>query len=424
MSTKKICFACNEDGFGPSAFAYYVLRAIIETWRTSNWEDQLEMWILNAAAYAFNKALYSGFPEVDLASLDSLIRLEKANGEVHVKRTLEKLSQYARYRTKYSQAVQEYLKGCHVAVDIGVPLFVHSAKQAGVPVITFNDHSWASTVRGICSEGARYYYNPPPTPEDRCLALQVASEIERDEACTSEVFLFDHYITPPEFRHHWKALGFTPKILPGVLGHREHPSAARERLNELLKQLDEQPVSANQPLVLISPGGTSVWDPLLPKIIDSYITREAGEYLPVLSKPNVSDEYKRKMRRSANIRWFDLPMGSTQQVLLPAFDLVITRAGGGTVNDCLASQTSFICVEEPQWQVRLIERECKALHLIPDLPETSWPIFKEDPVSCIDRFVTVPRVQPKVFVPGGAEKYLANAILSKLGYATRAQTNS
>jgi hypothetical protein len=414
MSTKKICFACNEDGFGPSAFAYYVVRAIIETWRASHDKDQLEIWVLNASAYAFNRALYAGFPEVRLASVNSLIRLEKDHGEVSVKRTLERLSQYVLYRAAYSQTVQSYLEGCHIAIDIGVPLFARSAKQAGVPTLTFFDHSWAATVRGICSEEARYYYNPSPTLEDRALADQLAAEIESDEACTGEVFLFDRYITPPEFLRHWEDLGFTPQILPGVLGQREEPDTARKRLNELLLQLDEQPVSADQPLVLISPGGTPVWDRLLVKIIDTYITRGTGKYLPILSRPNVSDEYKDKMRRSAHIRWFDFPAGSTQQVLLPAFEVVVTRAGGGTVNDCLASQTPFVCVEEPQWQVQLIERECKALGLIPDLPETSWPIFQQDPVSCIDTFVIAPRPVPKISVAGGAEKYLANVILSSL----------
>ncbi len=412
MSTKKICFACNEDGFGPSALAYYVVCAIIETWRASHDKDRLEICILNASAYAFNQALYAGFPEVHLARVDSLIRLEKVHGEVSVKRTLERLSPYAQYRTAYSQAIQAYLEGCHLAVDIGVPLFARSAKRAGVPALTFFDHSWAATVRGICAEEVRYYYNPRPTLEDRVVAQQLAAEIESDEACTGEVFLFDRYITPPEFRRHWEGLGFTPQILPGVLGQREEPGAARKRLNALFIQLDEQPVPPDQPLVLISPGGTPVWDRLLVQIIDTYITQERGKYLPVLSRPNVSDAYKDKMRRSAHIRWFDFPAGSTQQVLLPAFDVVVTRAGGGTVNDCLASQTPFVCVEEPQWQVQLIERECKTLHLIPDLAETSWPIFQQDPVSCIDTFVATPKPVPNISVAGGAEKYLANVIVS------------
>ena len=220
MSTKKICFACNEDGFGPSAFAYYVVCAIIETWRASHDKDRLEIWILNASASAFNQALYARFPEVHLARVDSLIRLEKVHGEVSVKPTLERLSQYAQYRTAYNQAIQAYLQGCYRAIDIGVPLFARSAKQAGVPALTFFDHSWAATVRGICSEEVRYYYNPSPTLEDRVVAQQLAAEIESDEACSREVFLFDRYMTPPEFRRHWEGLGFTPQILPGVLGQR------------------------------------------------------------------------------------------------------------------------------------------------------------------------------------------------------------
>lgn len=414
MSTKKICFACNEDGFGPSAFAYYVVCAIIEASRTGIYKEKIEIWILNANAYTFNEALYSGFPEVHLVRLDSLIQLEKMNGEVHIEKTLEKLSGYVKYREEYNQATHQYLKDCDVAVDIGVPLFVYSAKVAGVPRITFNDHSWASTIRGICSKEARYYYNSPPTLKDRTLAYQLASEIESDELCTTEVFLFDRYITPPEFRLHWERLGFTPKILPGVLGHREHPIVAKKRLNDLFERLGEQPVALDSPLVLISPGGTSVWDDLLTKIIDCYIGRNTMAYLPILSCPNVSEEYKYRMRRSRNIRWFDFPVGSTQQVLLPAFDLVVTRAGGGTVNDCLASQIPFVCVEESQWQVHLIEHECKALHLIPNPPESSWPIFKESPVSCIDAFVKAPRIESKIFIPANAEKYLANAIISRL----------
>ena len=236
----------------------------------------LELWILNASASAFNTALYTGFPEVHLACVDSLIRLEKVHGEVHVEQTLERLSQYARYRTEYSQAVQAYLKGSHLAVDIGVPLFAWSAKQAGVPALTFFDHSWAATVRGICSEEARYYYNPSPTLKDRALAHQLAAEIESDESCTTEVFLFDRYITPPEFLHHWEGLGFTPQILPGGLGRREDPGAACKRLNGLLTQLEEQPVAADHPLVLISPGGTPIWDLLLVKLIDTYSTRGTG----------------------------------------------------------------------------------------------------------------------------------------------------
>ena len=27
-----ICLACNEDGFGPSAFGYYIARKLMDSW--------------------------------------------------------------------------------------------------------------------------------------------------------------------------------------------------------------------------------------------------------------------------------------------------------------------------------------------------------------------------------------------------------
>jgi hypothetical protein len=414
MASKKICIACNEDGFGPSTFAYYVVRALAELWHNSGSTDVLEIWVLNATAYAFNKSIYANLPEVHLVPLDSHIRLEKEAGEVHVAHSLERFSHYAQYRAEYDQVVQPYLKACQVAVDIGVPLLVRSAQKKGIPTITFFDHSWAATIRGICSEEAHYFSNPTPTDADRRLAEQIATEIESDEARTTEVILFDRYITPPLFRRHWESLGLVPKILLGVLGHREDPQTSRAHLNALLTQLDQQPVLTDTPLVLISPGGTPVWSPLLPEIIDSYITRSEQDYLPILSRPTVDEAYKRKMRASMNIRWFDAVVGSTQQVLLPAFDLVVTRAGGGIINDCLASQVPFVCVEESQWQVQLNESVCKELGLIPDLPETSWKMFEENPVSCIDAFFKTQRVTPRNTIPGGAEYYVAEVIRSML----------
>jgi hypothetical protein len=120
MSIKKICFACNEDGFGPSAFAYYVVRAVVEMWRASHDKDKLEIWILNASAYAFNKALYVDFPEVHLARVNSLIQLEKVHGEVHVEQTLKRLSQYAGYRTEYSH-LTAHSDDAHFGTGVAYP---------------------------------------------------------------------------------------------------------------------------------------------------------------------------------------------------------------------------------------------------------------------------------------------------------------
>jgi hypothetical protein len=52
--------------------------------------------------------------------------------------------------------------------------------------------------------------------------------------------------------------------------------------------------------------------------------------------------------------------GATVQGLLPGIDLVITRAGGGIVNDAIACRVPFICVEEPNHlQVEMIRQNCE-----------------------------------------------------------------
>jgi UDP-N-acetylglucosamine:LPS N-acetylglucosamine transferase len=51
--------------------------------------------------------------------------------------------------------------------------------------------------------------------------------------------------------------------------------------------------------------------------------------------------------------------GATVQGLLPGIDLVITRAGGGIVNDAIACRVPLVCVEEPNHlQVEMIRKNC------------------------------------------------------------------
>ncbi|MBI4473321.1 MAG: hypothetical protein HY646_11685 [Acidobacteria bacterium] len=370
--------------------------------------------MLNRAAYDFNRALYTLFPEVRVAPLDGLIQLERRKGEVCVARTLARLRDYVQERQKYLQRVRPYLHNCSLTIDVGVPFLARAAKEARITHLTVFDHSWACTLRGFCSSEAEYQHNAPPGREDRRLADQVAAEIERDEQCASRVFLFDRYITPPEFRKHWESLEFTPTILPGVLGGGQDPREARPTLNKMFLQLGQQAVAPKRKLVLLSPGGTPVWDELLPRMINGYLSRPAKEYLPVLSHPNVSKDCKAKMRKSDKIRWFEFVAGSTQQAVIPAFALVVTRAGGGIVNDCLATKTAFVCVQEHHWQVKLVERECKKLGIIPTLRKTSLLAFQKDPVGCIDAFVAAGKSPTKIGVPCGAEKDVAAFVLSQL----------
>jgi hypothetical protein len=433
QQTRKICVACNEDGFGPSAFAYYLVRGIIQEWRNTYAKSfDLKITVVNNSAHGFNESIYSSPFFKDVVSpirlqRDSLIKLEKVNGEVAVAETLRKLLDYEAARGEFLKEVTPYLEGADIAIDIGVPIFTYSAYHLAVPHrITLFDHSWATTLRLISSPEYRdlYRYNRPPTISDYELADVIANQIAEDESLATQVYLFDSYIAPPEFLDHWTAFGGSPTVdvFKGVLGAKNETKSARNLLDGMLADLRQKPLPDDASLVLISPGGTPIWAGLLPTMIDQFIaSTEQRHYIPVLSNPvgadkQTTDALKALMRESDKIRWFEFIKGSTQQIIMPAFDLIVTRAGGGTVNDALASQTPIECVEEPQVQIVLIERECVKLGLIHKAVRIED--FQANPVRWIDALydsrVTKPEFEAKLTALGirnAAEDSLAANIL-------------
>jgi hypothetical protein len=426
-----LCIACNEDGYGPSAFAYYLVKMIVRLWKEQyQTKYNLKVFVFNHSAFDFNQAIYGSLRDlvhpVKLGK-DSVIRLEKQNGEVSIADTLKRLKPYRKYRQLYLDAVRPYLEKCHAAIDIGVPLFVRSASKLQVPHrITLFDHSWAETLRMICSETAigLYRYNGPPDEGDRKSAEEIAASIEEDEACASEVWLFDRYITPVVFWHHWNRLisPNKPENLKGVLGSRNDPKKAWEILNKHLVDLGQKPVpdpmiKKNPKLVLISPGGTPVWAEWIFKWIDILIAHPSRDYIPVFSNPMAVDQkrtldMKKRMRKSGVVHWFEFIRGSTQQIVLPAFDLIITRAGGGTVNDALAARVPFACIEEPQVQVKQIENACFEYGLISE-KGIALSDFQSDSIRYMDRFFKKRDVCMNAIrrIKTGAEKKLAEKIL-------------
>lgn len=418
---KTICVACNEDGYGPSALAYYVIRSIIEEWQVGltrgDYPFELKIFLLNKSSYGLNRAYYSDLEQVHPIALDSLIKLQKIRGEVAVTKTLDTLKRYVKAREDYFTLVRPYLEYCDVAIDIGVPAFVWSASELEVRHrMTIFDHSWAKTLRLLCSERWAYLYefNPSPTDADRRLAEELARSIEKDEKRATDVYLFDRYITPLEFLEHWSRLGLNIKILPGVFGYRQDPQTARKVLNGMLFDLGQMPVADRDKLVLISSGGTPVWVDLLPHLINEFLEGPSREYIPFLSNPRVGGELKNQIKKSTKLRWIDFVKGSTLQAIMPRFDLMVARAGGGTVNDALASNTPLICIEERQVQIMLIEQQCLGLGLIPDMPETRLDLFRDRPSACIDAFFYDRKTDPKLEIKGGAERKVALDILSRL----------
>jgi hypothetical protein len=379
---------------------------------------KLHVTVFNRSAEDFNRRIYCGRP-VDVQPVDSLVRLSKVEGEVHVPKTLDTLQRYAESRTSYAEETGRRIKDCDIAIDIGVPLFTRTASDLGVPHrITLFDHSWAATLRLITSDEWKHVYrsNPPPGPVERKKAEAIAGLLEEDEACATDVFLFPEYITPEEFVAHWVRLGFSPRILPGLLGMRVSRAEARAKLESTLREYGQTSLPY-KPLVLLSPGGTPVWKKELPRLLEEVLCSPEQSYVLVLSTdlsklPDVQPNLKERILASDRIRYYGPVKGATQLAVLPAFDLVITRAGGGTVNDALVAGVRLAFVEEPQVQVKLIERECIKLGL--SCAPATLAEFRNAPKACIDRLVEPPVLKPKVTPVGGAEKAVVEHIVKLL----------
>jgi hypothetical protein len=121
---------------------------------------------------------------------------------------------------------------------------------------------------------------------------------------------------------------------------------------------------------------------------------------------------KAQLDHSDRIRYYGPVRGTTQQPMMPAFDRIITRAGGGTVNDALAAGVRMAFVEEPQVQIKLIERECARLGI--SRPAATLTAFQRHAWECIDGLVRMPLPEPTIRPHGGAEKSIVQRIVSLL----------
>ncbi len=179
-----------------------------------------------------------------------------------------------------------------------------------------------------------------------------------------------------------------------------------------------------KPIIFLSGGGTDVWtDPMWERIVSLALAKERKKELPFNIVCCPTDKAGQKFglgNRDFEIRdqkgdakageefsvlktlrvqcWkaenetgdaseqirfaWDVTDG-TYQELFHGIDLIVSRAGGGTVNDAIACRVPMCCVEEPNhWQVEKIRKnmEDKGLTRTIKLEE-----FRLDPVAILQR---------------------------------------
>jgi UDP:flavonoid glycosyltransferase YjiC (YdhE family) len=340
----KIALVPNDDGYGPSALGFYVAKALLK--------QGVSLVIRNESALTLNASFYKdeiNNGKVTLQPTFGGIRLRKTAEGVDIPASLRDIRSYPTRSAKY--VVPEDVDA---VVDIGTPSAARAARLAGKPALTIFDHSWGKTYEMLLEEFTAGVLGPttsarPIIKRDYEVAKAI-NQLKEDESKAQAVFLFPEFIAPRPYREHWKSLGVRIEPIGGVFGR---PAVSRKKARSRMGIPEGAPAQT----VYILGGGTSVWDAKLPEII-LQLKEKILPYNVVLfdrnAKPN---EY---VRVGDNVFKGGVIDGATVQGLLPGIDLVITRAGGGIVNDAIACRVPLVCVEEPNHlQVEMIRQNCE-----------------------------------------------------------------
>ena len=241
-------------------------------------------------------------------------------------------------------------------VNIGTPSATRAARLAGKPAITIFDHSWGRTYELLLEEFAAGVLGPTTSalPIIKTLAdfevVKAINQIKEDESKAQAVFLFPEFIAPRVYREHWKSLRVRIEPIGGVFGG---PAVSRKKARSRMGI----PESAPARTVYILGGGTPIWDAKLPEIILHLKAKSLPYNVVIFDRNAKPNEY---VRMGENVFKGGVIDGATVQGLLPGIDLVITRAGGGIVNDAIACRVPLVCVEEPNHlQVEMIRENCE-----------------------------------------------------------------
>ena len=374
---RKVLVVPNEDGAGPSALLSHVVKALL---RRAGGQVGITVW--NRSRETLNRHLYSDLPAVTVDPVWNVVQLAKdrETGTVSVPATLSLMQDYRTARDRYPGPGVAGEGTFDLVLDCGVPPAVRWARRSGFPSVSLFDHCWSRTLTMI-GEAAGTNASEDSSWEPSWGDLVAA--LEEDEKMTERLFVFPPFLTPATFRSGWKRLGVTPRDLGAVLGGRSRRSGGRGGACLTLREPG--------PVVLVQAGDTPVWDAALLHMVDVFLRDQA-----VLEERAVNvavfvpyrllgEEPVKRLDREQPPRVRRIPYvkGGTIQDILPAVDLLVTRAGGGTVNDAVACRVPFVCVrEQTQPQVEAILEACLQCGFTRELDSAA---FLADPAGAVLR---------------------------------------
>jgi hypothetical protein len=418
-----IIIAPNEDGFGTSGWAVRLAKELAR--QGEERISKIKIVVATHKLENFHKDRYSNLPiDVRVVRLNQgANRIEltkKKDGSVDISSSIRQaVLTYSESRAEYASELMRHgvLESADLVIDFGVPQMVRAVynenrlrapgPSRSVIGVTVLDHVWSLSLRKMIL-GDPISYRLTENIEN------ALTDIRNDEALTQETFLFAEPISQPDYYEYWRGtLGRLPKVIRGCLGgplstleyvkdsefaqlrsqseaKDECPPEAYQKARQYAKQI--LGINNDQPTLFVSGGGTCVWDEVLKKLIDDYES-SVPTYNTVVYSPAEVERRGIHLRGQGGVEkgllgnnekfiFIGQTVGETHHVLFPAFDLVLTRAGGGTVNDALACGVPLRLVEElGMWQVEQIRQSCLRMRVAEGIELED---FKESPRACVE----------------------------------------
>jgi hypothetical protein len=245
--------------------------------------------------------------------------------------------------------------------------------------VSLFDHAWGKTLELILDD-PEVAADPTLSEHDRAAWRRLIDALREDERHTQRLYALPECIMPEVFAAYWRDLGVPVTPLGAVLGGspRFTPAQARAHLGF------DRPGK----IVLIQGGDTDAWVELLERLLAAADHPAQAERLDaqgidvaVYIPSGAAALGARLPAAGGRVRQVHFVTGGTIQELLPAVSLLITRAGGGTVNDAVACRVPFVCVREPtQRQVAAILAACERQGLTRPI---DYDAFLDDPIGTI-----------------------------------------
>jgi len=349
----------SEDGFGPSALISYVIKELQA--REPGWH--FTVW--NESRHRYNQGLYResiANGTTNILAVWNIIQLAKEKGNVSIPLTTRRIGDYRWMSSHYPFEPPD--TKFDLVLEFGVPAAAKWAAKQGIPAVGIFDHSWSKTLRMILEEEDRQYPGiARPSDSYRTGWHKLTADVEKDERLTQKLYMFPDFIAPAVFYEHWKRIIGAPcvKRFQSVLGGTSEPAEAQMQAYESLQKgcrtfaADGNTVPLTphdlerlkkEKIILVQGGDTPAWDEILLNLLPTLAAQEKKleeaqlnilVYLPQRLTDQLPD--LEGLAGKQRILKLNPVPGETIQGLLPAVDFLVTRAGGGTVNDAVAKES-------------------------------------------------------------------------------------